>query len=87
MSYDNYKSTLNKLIEEGDVMRLYHFANGALINSERLEKENGALRSQLSEAEGLLTEAHDLMDNVHCYETDVYKSISVYFNGDEEEAE
>jgi len=85
MSYDNYKSTLNKLLEEGDVMRLYHFANGALINSERLEKENEALSSRLSDAEGLLTEAHDLMDDVHCYETDVYKAISKYFNGDEED--
>lgn len=44
-----------------------------------------SLQNTLSEAEGLLSEAHDLLDDVHCYETGVYKDISRYFNGEEDE--
>ncbi|KQL18807.1 hypothetical protein [Cytobacillus solani] len=45
-----------------------------LAEIERLER-------QLSQANGLLSEAHDLLDDVHCYETETYEAISRYFNG------
>lgn len=43
------------------------------------------LQERLSTAEDLLCEAHDLMDDVHCYETDIYHAISRYLNGEEDE--
>lgn len=49
-----------------------------------LAKEVNAKSKRLAEAEDLLTEAHDLLDDVHCYESQVYRDISKYFNGDEE---
>lgn len=56
--------------------------NNALLSlMERIED----LENKLSEAEGLLSEAHDMLDDVHCYNTDLYREISVYFNGDKEE--
>lgn len=42
------------------------------------------MKSRLSEAEDLLSEAHDLMDDVHCYDTDTYRAITKYFDGDDE---
>lgn len=39
----------------------------------------------LSEAENLLSNAYSLLGNVHCYDTETYRDISRYFNGDEEE--
>jgi archaellum component FlaC len=41
-------------------------------------------KNDLSTATGLLSEAHDLMDDVHCYDTELYREISRYFNGDEQ---
>lgn len=43
-----------------------------------------SLTERLNEAESLLSEAHDLLDDVHCYETETYEAISKYFNGDDE---
>lgn len=37
---------------------------------------------KLDECENLLSEAHDLMCDVHCYDTEIYKEISSYFEGD-----
>lgn len=42
-----------------------------------------ALEERLTEAESLLGEAHDILDDVHCYETETYRSISKYFGEDE----
>lgn len=36
---------------------------------------------KLNDCENLLSEAHDLMDDVHCYDTDLYHEISKYFEG------
>jgi hypothetical protein len=41
------------------------------------------LTERISEADNLLSEAHDLLDNVHCYDTETYKTISRYFYGDD----
>jgi len=41
------------------------------------------LRQQLEKAEGLLGWAHDVLDDVHCYETEVYQEISEYFGEDD----
>ena len=43
------------------------------------------LEEKLSVANSLLLEAHDLMDDTHCYDTKIYHAISKYFNGDEED--
>lgn len=43
------------------------------------------LREKLSEAESLLSEAQDVLDNVHCYDTDIYHAITRYFDGDDSE--
>ncbi|UUV46536.1 hypothetical protein [Bacillus phage vB_BanS-Thrax3] len=43
------------------------------------------LRSRLSDAECLLYDAQSLMSDVHCYDTETYRDISRYFNGDEDE--
>ena len=39
---------------------------------------------RLAEAEGLLSEAHDMLDDVHCYGTQVYEDISKFLYGEEE---
>ncbi|WP_336638443.1 hypothetical protein [Lysinibacillus fusiformis] len=41
------------------------------------------LLQQLEKANGLLGWAHDVLDDVHCYETDVYQEISEYFGEDD----
>ncbi|WP_427110869.1 hypothetical protein [Lysinibacillus xylanilyticus] len=41
------------------------------------------LQQQLEKANGLLGWAHDVLDDVHCYETDVYEEISEYFGEDD----
>jgi DNA polymerase III epsilon subunit-like protein len=48
------------------------------------KKTQVKLEEKLSEAESLMSEAHSLLDNVHCYDSDIYREISKYFNGDEE---
>ncbi|WP_102271342.1 hypothetical protein [Cytobacillus massiliigabonensis] len=40
---------------------------------------------RLSEAEDLLSEAHDVMNDVHLYDTDLYREISRYFYGEDDE--
>lgn len=59
------------LTGDGMVLAMYH--------------EIEQLQTQISEADSLLSGAHDLMDNVHCYDTDEYHAISRYFNGDDSE--
>ncbi|MGY3188744.1 hypothetical protein [Lysinibacillus sp. TE18511] len=41
------------------------------------------LRQQLEKVEGLLGWAHEVLDDVHCYETEVYQEISEYFGEDD----
>jgi len=50
----------------------------------KLLAEVEALKAQLSDVETLLYEAHDMLDNVHCYDTDLYREISKYFNGEDD---
>ena len=40
------------------------------------------IKEKLNKCENLLSEAHDLMDDVHCYDTEIYHEISRYFNGE-----
>lgn len=41
------------------------------------------LYERLAKCESLLGWAHDVLDDVHCYDTDVYAEISEYFDGDD----
>lgn len=66
---------------DGKYVSPQDFKNSLQITLNHLKYKEG----RLSEAEDLLSEAHDLLDDVHCYETSVYRDISRYFNGDEEE--
>ena len=50
----------------------------------QLVAEVERLQQRLSTAESLLSEAHDVLDDVHCYETGVYVDISKYLYGEEE---
>ena len=43
------------------------------------------LRNRLSECESLLSEAHDVMDDVHLYDTELYEEITRYFYGGDDE--
>lgn len=47
---------------------------------EKLHEKN----VRLDEAESLLQDARSLMDNVHCYESEVYKEIGKFLHGEEE---
>ena len=47
-------------------------------------REYARVVSRLSEAEGLLSEAHDMLNDLHCYETQVYEDISKFLYGEEE---
>lgn len=50
-----------------------------------MAQEIEELQGKLSEAESLLYDSQSLMGNVHCYDTDVYRSITEYFGeGDDE---
>ncbi len=35
-------------------------------------------------ADYLLSEAHELMSNTHCYDTEIYHDINIYFEGEYE---
>lgn len=80
-SYDNdvqflrwqkhFMETIEKLAPSEDV-------NKAL--KKKLHEKN----VRLDEAESLLQDARSLMDNVHCYETEVYKEIGIFLHGEEE---
>ncbi|WP_176519042.1 hypothetical protein [Priestia megaterium] len=39
---------------------------------------------RLNEAESLLQDARSLMDNTHCYDTDEYRAITKFLEGEEE---
>lgn len=43
------------------------------------------LQAEISEADSLLSDAHDLMNDVHCYDTEIYREISKYFNGGDDD--
>jgi len=42
-------------------------------------------KERLIEAESLLSAAHSMLDNVHCYNTELYKEISDFLYGEDEE--
>ena len=69
-----------KALRHGEEWRDLVGDNFVLSLVDELERVN----SQLSQADSLLSESHDLMDDVHCYDTDVYHSISKYFYGEDE---
>jgi hypothetical protein len=54
-------------------------------NRNNIKTDVDEMREELSEARGLLYEARDLMSNVHCYDTDIYREIGKFLNGEEEE--
>lgn len=49
----------------------------------KLLAEVERLQTKLSNVESLLTEAHDVMDDVHLYDTALYVDISKYLYGEE----
>lgn len=49
-----------------------------------LSKEVTRLESRLSEADYLLSDAHDLLDSIHGYDTDTYREMSKYLHGEDE---
>lgn len=66
----------------------YHAEDAEFISNARedvpaLVAEVERLQAQLEKCEGLLSWAHDVLDDVHCYETDVYEEITQYFDGDD----
>jgi len=42
------------------------------------------MENKLSHTENLLSEALDIMDNVHLYDTDLFREISAHLYGEEE---
>jgi hypothetical protein len=58
-------------------IKQYWSANDGITEVDRL-------RTQLETATNLLNEAHDIMDDVHLYESKVYKAIGEFLNGNEE---
>lgn len=43
-----------------------------------------ALVEKLDQARNLLDEAHDTLDDVHCYDTEIYNDISNFLNDEPE---
>lgn len=43
------------------------------------------LRERLDVAEGLLLDARDSLDDVHCYETEMYELITEFLYGDNDD--
>jgi hypothetical protein len=52
---------------------------------EKLVAEIERLNAKLGECESLLSAAHDVMDDVHLYETELYEEITQYFYGGDDE--
>lgn len=52
---------------------------------EKLVAEIERLNAKLGECETLLSAAHDVMDDVHLYETELYEEITQYFYGGDDE--
>jgi hypothetical protein len=52
---------------------------------EKLVAEIERLNSKLGECETLLSAAHDVMDDVHLYDTELYEEITQYFYGGDDE--
>lgn len=42
------------------------------------------VKGRLSEADNLISEAHDLLDDIHGYDTETYRDMSKYLYGEEE---
>lgn len=47
--------------------------------------DNEQIKDRLERAEELLSEARSLLDNVHCYNTEIYREIGIFLYGEEEE--
>lgn len=52
---------------------------------EKLVAEIERLNAKLGECETLLSAAHDIMDDVHLYDTELYEEITQYFYGGDNE--
>ena len=52
---------------------------------EKLVAEIERLNAKLGECETLLSAAHDVMDDVHLYDTELYEEITQYFYGGDDE--
>jgi hypothetical protein len=77
------------LISGFDVVETENFAgvfvldgNGKPAVSAKVVEE---LRAKLGKCETLLSAAHDVMDDVHLYDTELYKEITQYFYGGDDE--
>jgi len=78
---DNYEcAEWSRSNVDGLFLTIRKLANEVLI----LRGRTKALGDSLSTATNLLSEAHDIMDDVHLYETDLYREISKYFDGEDE---
>lgn len=43
------------------------------------------IKDRLEKAEELLSEARSIMDDVHLYNSSIFKEIGIFLNGEEEE--
>lgn len=90
ITIDGGKYTLVNELDEGGRMQALRYGEEwrdltgdglALAMYHEIER----LQAEISEADSLLSDAHDLMGNVHCYDTDEYRAISRYFNGGDDD--
>jgi hypothetical protein len=61
------------------------FITSAHADITKLVAEIERLNAKLGECEPLLSAAHDVMDDVHLYDTELYEEITQYFYGGDDE--
>ncbi len=84
----------DKLILEG-IRALLEYAERRFSSSPRQKRVKdeikevlagrASMEKRLEIAEDLLMQAGDLMDNTHCYNTEIYKKIGVFLYGEEDD--
>lgn len=89
----NYKVGFN-IDESGEIfVSLTNIANGNVVLNEKVTEKLAVVIKQvtadvadeLSEARSLLYDAQSLLDDIHGYDTNTYREISRFLDGEEED--
>ena len=75
--YDSENEGADSSADFVEVIKVITFEEKWIPVTEQIEKHPAELK--LEKAINLLSEAHSLLDDVHCYDTETYHSISKFF--------
>jgi hypothetical protein len=78
---EDLKNGIFKALRHGEEWKDLIGDNFVLSLVDELERT----KRELSESNSLLSDAHNLLDDIHGYDNDVYRAISKYFYGEDED--